>query len=289
MNNIEIAKLLLESKGYKIIEADVTLSKEDMNDPDKVPSFKAMAQKVSRDEKEAKRKAELKAKAETLIKNIDNEIDNIGSDASPSDVLQIYFDHLVPPSGKADTEAGEIVRAMMRLLYRDYNDGDLFYSGYGYETCAPAASYVADRVNLYDDFEEIAEKGLTGDKYTEALEDITAKVIIYLREHEELLAVTNTSDMFDSPTEWLEDHAYGYEYDLDVPEGCDYRDFVYFVQDIASNFDKAYVDDRFRDYIVIRDLSAEEYDELDHHFYSWVEEWMEENAPEEEYEDEDEE
>ena len=35
------------------------------------------------------------------------------------------FEELVPLEGKADTLAGEIIRAISRIGYRFYNDGDL--------------------------------------------------------------------------------------------------------------------------------------------------------------------
>lgn len=53
------------------------------------------------------------------------------------------FEELVPTSGKADTVAGEIIRAVSRVGYRWYNDGDMIGRGYGKETCNPAARYLA--------------------------------------------------------------------------------------------------------------------------------------------------
>ena len=49
------------------------------------------------------------------------------------------FKELVPETGKADSLAGELVRAMSRIGYRFYNDGDQLGIGYGKETCNPAA------------------------------------------------------------------------------------------------------------------------------------------------------
>lgn len=49
---------------------------------------------------------------------------------------------MVPSSGSCTTEAGELVRAMTRLLYRWYNDGDWFFQDYGLETCASSAAYL---------------------------------------------------------------------------------------------------------------------------------------------------
>lgn len=58
-------------------------------------------------------------------------------------VFDNVWDLLVPAMGKADTEAGEILRAFGRLNYRYYNDGDyLGGPGYGCETCNPAGRYL---------------------------------------------------------------------------------------------------------------------------------------------------
>lgn len=45
--------------------------------------------------------------------------------------INALFAELVPASGKADTVAGEIVRAVSRIGYRNYNDGDHIGVGYG--------------------------------------------------------------------------------------------------------------------------------------------------------------
>ena len=47
--------------------------------------------------------------------------------------INALFSELVPVSGKADTVAGEIVRAVSRISYRNYNDGDHIGVGYGKE------------------------------------------------------------------------------------------------------------------------------------------------------------
>ncbi len=58
-----------------------------------------------------------------------------------SDVL---FNQLVPSSGAAETVEGELIRAINRLIYRFYNDGDYFYKGYGAETAGPAHSFLVN-------------------------------------------------------------------------------------------------------------------------------------------------
>ena len=59
--------------------------------------------------------------------------------------INALFEELVPVSGKADTVAGEIVRAVTRIAYRNWNDGDHVGVGYGKETCNPAARYLMER------------------------------------------------------------------------------------------------------------------------------------------------
>ena len=58
--------------------------------------------------------------------------------------LQNYFDKLVPTSGNAKTIEGEMVRAINRIIYRAYNDGDYFWEGYGIESVAPALSFLVN-------------------------------------------------------------------------------------------------------------------------------------------------
>ena len=53
------------------------------------------------------------------------------------DRVNTRFEELVPLEGKADTLAGEIVRAISRIGYRFYNDGDQVGVGYGKQTCNP--------------------------------------------------------------------------------------------------------------------------------------------------------
>jgi len=59
-----------------------------------------------------------------------------------SERLHELFEEMVPMSGPADSVAGELVRAMSRIEYRNYNDGDHLGIGYGNETCNPAGRYL---------------------------------------------------------------------------------------------------------------------------------------------------
>ncbi|MBQ3348785.1 MAG: hypothetical protein IJG38_00145 [Thermoguttaceae bacterium] len=52
------------------------------------------------------------------------------------------FDQLVPGTGKADTLGGEVLRAINRIGYRFFNDGDKAWEGYGRETVNPAVRFL---------------------------------------------------------------------------------------------------------------------------------------------------
>lgn len=107
------------------------------------------------------------------------------------------FEELVPDSGKAATVAGEIIRAISRIGYRNSNDGDHVGVGYGKETCNPAARYLMKKAG-----EEVADAiadlwGLEPDDlYDERLAEVEEKVLRYIEQHPELKATPNSEDMW---------------------------------------------------------------------------------------------
>lgn len=112
--------------------------------------------------------------------------------------LTELFEELVPTSGKAATVAGEIVRAINRIAYRNYNDGDHIGVGYGRETCNPAARYLAAKCDREVTSLISAIWGIENDKaYDLILAQLEAAVIGYLEQHPDLKAVENHEDMFD--------------------------------------------------------------------------------------------
>ena len=108
------------------------------------------------------------------------------------------FEELVPASGKAPTVAGEIVRAINRISYRNWNDGDHIGVGYGRETCNPAARYLGAKCGEEISSLVYAAWGIENDKaYDLILEQLEAAVLGYLEQHPELKAAENREDMFD--------------------------------------------------------------------------------------------
>ena len=127
------------------------------------------------------------------------------------------FERLVPATGKADTVAGEIVRAMCRIGYRWYNDGDMIGQGYGKETCNPAARFLGAKVDdatahlLWNLMYEYCL--LPDDLYEEKLDDVLAGVLDFLDAHPDLETTPNAEDMFDyeNPDEDVDDSEEEYE------------------------------------------------------------------------------
>lgn len=111
--------------------------------------------------------------------------------------INALFSELVPVSGKADTVAGEIVRAVSRISYRNYNDGDHIGVGYGKETCNPVARYL-----LKNGGDEVAVivRGMWGMEadslYDKAVEMLEESAAAYIEQHPELKATPNSEDMW---------------------------------------------------------------------------------------------
>ena len=103
------------------------------------------------------------------------------------DRLNDLFDELVPSSGKAESLAGELVRATARIGYRFYNDGDQIGIGYGKETCNPAARFLIQKAPR-----EIGDltAGLWGmvseAGYEAVLEILAVKLVDTIEAHPEL-------------------------------------------------------------------------------------------------------
>ena len=112
--------------------------------------------------------------------------------------LHELFEELVPPEGKAATVAGEIVRAISRIAYRNYNDGDHIGVGYGKETCNPAARYLMAycggdvRKIILDMWGTVSDR-----VYDAALALLEAQEISFLDTHPELRETESTEDMWE--------------------------------------------------------------------------------------------
>ena len=110
--------------------------------------------------------------------------------------LNKLFEELVPETGKADSLAGELVRAASRIGYRFFNDGDRIGLGYGSETCNPAARFLRERGDKKIAACINALWGLDDDiVYEEFLDALVGAVADYVERRPDLRE-TETEDMF---------------------------------------------------------------------------------------------
>ena len=117
------------------------------------------------------------------------------------------FEKMVPASGKAENLAGELVRAMARIGYRWYNDGDQVGIGYGRETCNPAARFLIHKGNK--EVSDLAASiwGIHSEEVYEKRIDLLAGAVAdYVESHPELrtLPTTDMWDLYD-PDEDMDD------------------------------------------------------------------------------------
>lgn len=101
--------------------------------------------------------------------------------------LDKLFEELVPASGPADTMAGELVRATVRIAYRYYNDGDMIGKGYGKETCNPAARFLMEKFpDLYVDTIVNMWQTWNEDTYEAELEALATITVMNIKINKEL-------------------------------------------------------------------------------------------------------
>ena len=137
------------------------------------------------------------------------------------------FDKLVPGSGNSDTIEGEMLRAINRIVYRYYNDGDKFWQGYGAETAGPAHSFLVNSreipFQLQSTLASILNKSVgTGDEGYERLIKFALEQILDYIEGKDGNYTESKEDMFDYESEYEdeeeEDDYYDDEEDDDYYE-----------------------------------------------------------------------
>ena len=102
-------------------------------------------------------------------------------------------DRLMPGMGKAETVAGEIIRAVDRIWYRWYNDGDKINVGYGRETCNGTARYL-EKIRGTDFPVEVWGGRLDDDAYTKFADGLVDEMYAFLKAHPELETTPNSED-----------------------------------------------------------------------------------------------
>lgn len=175
----------------------------------------------------------------------------------PTDAfIDSIFHDLVPSKGPADTVAGEVIRATGKVGYRYYNDGDVYYQGYGLETAAPSMQYILDFISQYGekDDQDKAEKLIQDQmtqyddrKYEEHLDSIFEIVLTVLSypENAALFEEKNTQDCLHWDASWFEENQPLYDYEFVVDDS-----------DIKKAIEEGYINTQYlADYMldIVRD------------------------------------
>lgn len=109
----------------------------------------------------------------------------------------LLFEELVPLEGKAECLAGEIIRAVSRIGYRFFNDGDHLGLGYGKETCNAAGRFLSEHTTEAIASTISALWGLADAADYEKLLDLLALLVVdFVETHPELRSQP-TPNMFD--------------------------------------------------------------------------------------------
>ena len=124
-------------------------------------------------------------------------------------------DRLMPVSGKAETVAGEIIRAVDRIWYRWYNDGDKINVGYGKETCNGTARFI-EKIRGSEFPAEVWNGCLNDEKYTEFTDRLVDEMFAFIKACPELETTPNAED---SRMDFIDD-----DLDRDEEEEEEYED-----------------------------------------------------------------
>lgn len=110
---------------------------------------------------------------------------------------------LVPVNGNCNTLRGEILRAANKIDYRLYNDGDKVGSGYGHQTCDPAARFLIKKLGgnpkfgFTKTFQNLLDGnyGLSKERYEKLVERMVDRIDRYMSSIPE---TPNTEDYLNS-------------------------------------------------------------------------------------------
>ena len=285
-NNVVTLKWDKQEEQELLTEAPIVkLSDADINNPDTV-TLKNIAKaakeaedaQIAKDEFDAKT-AELRAKNEPVVETMANDLDKY---EQVEHILDKAFDKLVPQQGAAQTVAGEHLRALMRILYRDANDGDKFFEGYGIETCGGSAEYLYDN-GFSTQIEDIMDNAYylsdNDDKYTEELLKLTRVVLQSIVENPELAWTPNDTDSREYSVNYIEENQPRYEYsflpsdsvedllDSAVVTAWQVKDYVEQQLEYDSAFSGAEVARPWSTYsaeVTVENLTKDGYDALEH-------------------------
>ena len=213
-----------------------------------------------------------------VLNTIDSNIDDIEG------TVEKLFDILVPPTGNAESTAGELTRAISKLIYRYYNDGDVFYKGYGIETCGNAIAFIVEKLesldstagNMQQIIERVAENEYKDEKYETFLLDIADSILYLIAENPELITDNTNENMYDTNAYWIEELEPRYEEVFDIPYRIE--DHINAgnieIDEIANweEFRDITIEDQ-RDQVYLSNMTEEQLEDITDNWNRWMNQW----------------
>lgn len=201
--------LLMEAPRISFDDADLI-------NPDSI-DFKSMIKKAQ-DKEDAEAAAKANAdKVAALKDKADKALANMASFEDWEDQIDCLHSDVVPTEGKAESLGGELVRATVRIIYRDRNDGDKFFQGYGLETCGSSAMFLYN--NGFDtQIDHIIENAGRyeddDDAYSDAINKLGQLVLDRIQNEPELLTTLNDVDSRDVDYTYIEEQQPTYDFEF---------------------------------------------------------------------------
>jgi hypothetical protein len=127
------------------------------------------------------------------------------------------YNELVPGQGDAETVEGEMLRAINRIIYRFYNDGDKYFQGYGTETAGPAHSFLVNANHpLRSAMVRIFNEPSEDDSYERMIKDALDIILDHIESRQGKYTKNTMGGIFDFESEFEEeDDDYDDYYDED--------------------------------------------------------------------------
>jgi hypothetical protein len=135
------------------------------------------------------------------------------------------YDKLVPGQGDAETVEGEMLRAINRIAYRFYNDGDKYFQGYGTETAGPAHSFLINANHpLKSAMNKIFNEPISDSEYEQMIKDALDMILDYIESRQGKYSENTLGGIFNYEPEFEDDEEDydDYTYDYDDDEDDDY-------------------------------------------------------------------
>ena len=124
------------------------------------------------------------------------------------------YDKLVPGQGDAETVEGEMLRAINRIVYRFYNDGDKYFEGYGTETAGPAHSFLVNANHpLKSAMVKLFDEPSGDNSYERMLKDVLDMILDYIESRQGKYTKNTLGGMFNYEPEFEEDEEDEDDYD----------------------------------------------------------------------------